>query len=121
MKYIYHMAFYNNRRCIKPHTNMYFLKEEHTRWGHNWHLDEEVCKIFVIEVDENSNEYTSALHNSSVEDKKEKEEMYECPKCKSEENIPLCETHNICSSCWFKGINILIKYRQNRKINLKKN
>jgi len=47
---------------------------------------------------------------------KAEEDMYECPKCGGEENIPLCKTHNICSSCWFNAIDILIKYRQNKKL-----
>jgi len=49
------------------------------------------------------------------EEEEGEEEMYECPKCGGEENIPLCKTHNICSSCWFNAIDILIKYRQNKK------
>ena len=121
MKYIYKMSWYDNQRCIKSNTDMYFAKEEHTRWGHNWSsVDDprEVCKIFVIEVDEDSNEYKFAVTNSRIRDKKEEEEeeeeMYECPKCGGEENIPLCKTHNICSSCWFNAIDILIKYRQNK-------
>ena len=65
MKYIYKMSFYDSDRCIKPHTNMYYLKEEHTRWGH----DRDLCRIFVIKVNEDSNEYSSALHNSSIDEK----------------------------------------------------
>jgi len=114
------MSFYDSDRCIKSHTNMYFVKEEDTRWGHDWYDHEHprnVCKIFVIEVDEDSNEYKSAVSNSLVryEEEEGEEEMYECPKCGGEENIPLCKTHNICSSCWFNAIDILIKYRQNKK------
>jgi len=125
MKYIYKMSFYDNQRCIKSHTDMYFVKEEHTRWGHDFSSFDnprEVCKIFVIEVDEDSNEYKSAVSNSRVSDKEEEEEMYECPKCGGEENIPLCFPHNICSSCWFNAMDILIKYRQNiKKLKLNKN
>lgn len=69
MKYIYRMSFYKNRRCINSVTDMYYLKEEHTRWGHNYHIDGEVCRIFVVEVDENSNEYNSAVNNSFQKDK----------------------------------------------------
>jgi len=77
MKYIYKMSFYNNGRCIRSHTNMYYLKEEHTRWGHDWNSRRntgEVCKIFVIEVDEDSNEYNSAVNNSRTADNEEEEE-----------------------------------------------
>jgi len=74
-KYIYKMSFYNNRRCTVSHTDMYYIKEEHTRWGHDFNDGGgDICRIFVIEVDEDSNQYTSALCNSSLKEKKESDE-----------------------------------------------
>jgi len=70
-------------------------------------LSEEMLK-------EQEKEKRNALIITEEEEEGE-EEMYECPKCGGEENIPLCKTHNICSSCWFNAIYILIKYRQNKK------
>ena len=73
----------------------------------------------MLKEDEENEKWNAVNIIKEEEEEEEEEEMYECPKCEGEENIPLCKTHNICSSCWFKAIDILIRYRQNKKINLK--
>lgn len=68
-KYIYKMCWYSSKRSFKENTSMYFLKEEHTRWGHNWvegRNGSQRCEIKVICVDENSNEYKCAVSNSNL-------------------------------------------------------
>jgi hypothetical protein len=52
---------------------MYYEKEEHTRWGHSNPL----CRISVVAVIEDSNEYKAAIKNSIILESqlyKEKEE-----------------------------------------------
>ena len=75
MKYIYKMSWYDSKRHTKSHTNMYYLQEHHTRWGH----ENELCRISVVEVEETSNEYDSAVNNDKVateeEEKKEIEKL----------------------------------------------
>ena len=62
MKYIYKISFYESKRHSISHTDMYFEREEDTRWSYH----DENSKIFVIRVDEESNEYKSAVQNSDL-------------------------------------------------------
>tara|TARA_R110001606_G_scaffold282330_1_gene430966 strand:- start:265 stop:1029 length:765 start_codon:yes stop_codon:yes gene_type:complete len=59
-KVIYKMSWYESKRHSKSHTDMYYEKEEHTRWAHF----SELCRISVMYVTEDSNEYKSAINNS---------------------------------------------------------
>jgi hypothetical protein len=48
---------------------MYFLQEEHTRWGLNWPKGcngSDICKIKLIQVSKDSKEYDSAITNSKM-------------------------------------------------------
>ena len=72
-KYIFKMSWYESKRHIKSHSDMYYEKEEHTRWGHSNPL----CRISVVVVIEDSNEYKAAIKNSIILESqlyKEKEE-----------------------------------------------
>lgn len=60
-KYIFKMSWYKSKRHIKSHTDMYYKKEEHTRWGHSNPL----CRIMVVKVSEDSNEYKQAIYRSN--------------------------------------------------------
>jgi len=65
MEYIYKVSFYDNNRCKNSHTDMYYLKAEHTRWAFNTH---QIAKVFYICVSKKSNEYDSAAKNSMLMD-----------------------------------------------------
>ena len=56
------MSWYDSKRHTKSHTDMYYLQEHDTRWGH----ENELCRISVIEVEETSKEYDSAVNNDKV-------------------------------------------------------
>tara|TARA_Y100000296_G_scaffold1354_1_gene1427 strand:+ start:774 stop:977 length:204 start_codon:yes stop_codon:yes gene_type:complete len=65
------MAWYESKRHRISHTDTYFLKEEHTRWGHNWTTNgNDYCKIMVLKVLEDDERYKSAVKNSAIEDAK---------------------------------------------------
>ena len=57
---VYMMSWYESNRHSKSHTDMYFLNEKDTRWGHK----RNICKIFVICVDKDNYSYVSAVENS---------------------------------------------------------
>jgi hypothetical protein len=66
--YIYQMNWFPSARSMTSHTIMYFLYEKDTRWGHNWiegTNGSQRCEIRVIKVKTDSNEYESAVKNSS--------------------------------------------------------
>ena len=66
---IYKMSWYTNRRSKKSNEDMYFLQEEHTRWGLNWPKGwngSDICKIKLIQVSKDSKEYDSAVTNSKI-------------------------------------------------------
>jgi len=65
MKYIYKMSWYDSKRHTKSHTDMFYLQEHDTRWGH----ENELCRISVVEVEETSNEYDSAVNNDKINKK----------------------------------------------------
>jgi len=67
------MSWYDSKRHTKSHTDMYYLQEHDTRWGH----ENELCRISVIEVEETSNEYDSAVNNDKVATEEEEEEEEE--------------------------------------------
>ena len=66
------MAWYESKRHRISHTDMYFLKEEHTRWGHECCTTNgsDYCKIMVLKVLEDDERYKSAVKNSAIEDAK---------------------------------------------------
>ena len=69
MEFIYKISFYNNNRCKVSHTNMYYLKAEHTRWAFDSH---QIVKIFYIRVSKDSYEYKSAVNNSMLDENESK-------------------------------------------------
>lgn len=65
VKYIYKCSWFETKRHSKSHTNMYFLKAEHTYWIFNsmeWF--DGLVRIELIMVDENTDYYKSAVENS---------------------------------------------------------
>ena len=60
-KYIYAVCMYSSKRCVKPHTTIYYLREEDTRIFHDEH---ESIRISVIRVDPSDASYMTALENS---------------------------------------------------------
>lgn len=65
-KFIYKMSWFESKRHRISHTDMYYLREEDTRWG--W--EDPLCKISVFRCYEKSNEYDSAVNNSKIMDEK---------------------------------------------------
>ena len=66
-EYIYKMSWYESNRHKVSEKDMYYLYEEHTRWGHNWPINRnghQRCEIRVVKVDKNSVVYKSAVENS---------------------------------------------------------
>jgi len=65
-KFIYKMSWFESKRHRISHTNMFYLREEDTRWGH----ENQLCKILVFKCCVKSNEYDSAVNNSKIIDEK---------------------------------------------------
>jgi len=68
-KYIYCMSWYESKRHSKSCTDMYFLKEKDTRWGHDWRQGcngADHCKIMVIKVPTDDPRYKMAVKNDAV-------------------------------------------------------
>ena len=63
MEYIFKISFYDTRRCKTSHTDMYYLKPEHTQWAFNSY---QITTVFYIKVSINSTEYKSAVKNSML-------------------------------------------------------
>ena len=59
--YIYKMSWYESPRHKISHTDMYYLNEEDTRWGHD---EGERCEIRVIRVKRDSDDYRMAERNT---------------------------------------------------------
>ncbi len=74
MEYIYRISFYDTKRSRSSHTNMYYLKPEHTTWVFDRDV---IAKIFYIKVPIDSNEYYCAVKSSEVMENKMK---YYCHK-----------------------------------------
>jgi hypothetical protein len=67
-KYIYKMEWFEKPNSRKSDIIMYYVNEKDTRFGHDWPIGlngSNHCKISVIKVKENSDEYKSALNNSN--------------------------------------------------------
>ena len=54
--YIYKMSWYDTPRHRISHTDMYFLQPHHTHWD----FSDELCRITLIRVGIDSNEYKMA-------------------------------------------------------------
>ncbi len=68
-EYIYKMSWYDSKRHTVSNTDMYYLYEGHTRWGHHWPEGlncSQRCEIRVIKVDTNSKEYKMASKSSNI-------------------------------------------------------
>jgi hypothetical protein len=82
---IYQMSWYDSPSSKESNSNMYFLLEEDTRWGHDWTPNcrnpKEFCKIHVITVLTNTDEYLTAIENSKVHPKNDR---YHCECCQQE-------------------------------------
>ena len=73
-EYIYEMSWYESKRHTKPCSIMLYLKEKHTRWGHNWEKGcngSQRCEIRVIQVLTSSKDYDMAVNNSQHHEKNE--------------------------------------------------
>ena len=64
-KYIYCMSWYESKRHSISTTDIYFLKEKDTRWGHG----ADHCKIMVIKVPTDDPRYKMAVKNDAAADK----------------------------------------------------
>ena len=69
MEYIYKIGFYETNRHRISHTDMYYLKPEHTQWAFNPY---QITKIFYIQVPINSSEYEIAVKSSMLSDNETK-------------------------------------------------
>jgi len=77
------MTFYENKRKVNPISWIYKKEEKHTRWGHDWDEDDEVCRIKVIKVSLDSDKLRSAINNSNIaETRKEHIELWDDKKSK---------------------------------------
>ena len=73
-EYIYKMSWYDSKRHTVSNTDMYYLYEGHTRWGHNWPEGcngSQRCEIRVRKVNKNSTKYKMAVENSIIASKNE--------------------------------------------------
>lgn len=61
MEYIFKISFYATGRREISHTDMYYLKPEHTQWALNSY---QITTVYYIKVSINSLEYKSAVKNS---------------------------------------------------------
>jgi hypothetical protein len=59
---IYRMSWYDSKGHKLSYPDMYFLKEQDTKWGHD-DTSEDLLKIDRIIVSKDSNEYGSAVNN----------------------------------------------------------
>ena len=60
------MSWYDSPRHRVSHTDMYYLEPHHTHWG----FSNELCRITLIRVGIDSNEYKSAVGNSRISQKR---------------------------------------------------
>ena len=77
-KYIYKLSFYESRRHITSHTDMYYCKLEDCLWVYDEsymyvnknYKGDIICSDFfdiqVIKVKNNDDRYESAVHNSNL-------------------------------------------------------
>ena len=80
--FICKMSWYETRRHIHSHTDMYFMSVEDFVNGATeervFYLYEEIadgtCRVYMIPVDTQSDEYQSALHNSNINNNNSQEE-----------------------------------------------
>ena len=90
--YIYKVSFYNSTRCTIANTEMYFAREEHTRWAHK-HPD---ARVHVIRCLKASPEWYNAWGNSDQHinwDTKNVDDKL-CPLCQNELNHCICRCEN---------------------------
>jgi len=64
MAYIYRVSVYSSKRHTKSHTDMYYLKAEHTHWA----LEDDDIRVHYIQVRKDSSNYESAVYNSKIKD-----------------------------------------------------
>ena len=71
MAYIYRVSVYSSKRHTKSHTDMYYLKAEHTHWAleDEINCDEDDRRVHYIQVRKDSSHYASAVSNSQLMDK----------------------------------------------------
>lgn len=70
MPFIFEVSFYTNKRYKISHTDMYYLKAEHTHWAFNRiNAGDEVCIVKYIEVFDFDRRYIMAVENSKIADK----------------------------------------------------
>jgi hypothetical protein len=72
MAYIYRVSVYSSKRHTKSHTDMYYLKAEHTHWAleDEINYDEDDRRVNYIQVRKDSSHYASAVRNSQLMDKR---------------------------------------------------
>jgi hypothetical protein len=70
--YIYKVSFYDDKYSNISHTDIYYLKAEHTQWTFD---SKEIFKIFYIKVLNDSIEYKSAVNNFTTLENRKNEEI----------------------------------------------
>ena len=100
MAYIYRVSVYSSKRHTKSHTDMYYLKAEHTHWAleDEINYDEEDRRVHYIQVRKDSSHYASAVYNSQLMDKPLNTSCIGCGcvdlshfDCGGEKNVNMCE------------------------------
>ena len=62
MEWIYKMSWYHSDEDTTSHTDMYYKNAKDVKWA----SDDELCRVYYICVQTSSNEYKSAVYNSSL-------------------------------------------------------
>ena len=100
MAYIYRVSVYSSKRHTKSHTDMYYLKAEHTHWAleDEINYDEDDRRVHYIQVRKDSSHYASAVYNSQLIDKPLNTSCAGCGcinvshfYCGGEKNVNMCE------------------------------
>lgn len=66
MEHIYRASWFDNKRCRVSHTDVYYLKAEHTHWIHERCWCPQVVKVEYIAVEKDSDYYKMAVNNSKA-------------------------------------------------------
>lgn len=63
--FIYRISWFETKKHIISHTDMYYLNPEDTYWAFEGDWDDEVFRVEYICVSKDSKEYESAVNNST--------------------------------------------------------
>lgn len=101
--YVYKVSWYDSPRCTVSLTDQYYFEPHHTRWGQFdqllrvWGCDELDCRITLITVGINSDEYAMAVKNSQISQKRIDAATDKIKIASLQAIQPLCPEFNVSS------------------------